>query len=109
GCTNPAPEPAVAAYQSAVPHLANRRPLLSLKDQIPDDARSDIMPSLLDAFAYKDTNWAMPHVLNVQSLYYNKSQLRAAGFSGPPATLEDWYTQMLALRGRSLVTSTHSW
>src|SRR5438094_2488192 len=51
----------------------------------------------------------MPHVLNVQSLYYNKSQLRVAGFSGPPATLEDWYTQMLALRRRGLVPYTDSW
>ena len=109
GLTKPAPYDVVALDQVWVPELANRRQLLSLKDQIPDDARSDIMPSLLDAFAYKDTNWAMPHVLNVQSLYYNKSQLRAAGFSGPPATLEDWYSQMLALRGRSLVPYTDSW
>src|SRR5438132_7801004 len=67
------------------------------------------MPSLLDAFAYKDTACAIPHVLNIQSLYYNKSQLRAAGFNDPPATLEDWYAQMLALRGRRLVPYTHSW
>src|SRR5437016_6486634 len=109
GLSKPAPFDVVALDQVWVPEFANRRQLLSLKDQLPDDARSDIMPSLLDAFAYKDTNWAMPHVLNVQSLYYNKSQLRAAGFSGPPATLEDWYTQMLALRGRSLVPYTDSW
>src|SRR5436309_11966769 len=108
GLTKPAPYDVVALDQVWVPEFANRKQLLSLKDQIPDDARSDIMPSLLDAFAYKDTNWAMPHVLNVQSLYYNKSQLHAAGFSGPPATLEDWYSQMLALRGRSLVRYTHS-
>jgi multiple sugar transport system substrate-binding protein len=67
------------------------------------------MPSLLDAFSYKDTNWAMPHVLNVQSLYFNKAQLRAAGFSDPPTTLEDWYTQMLALRRRATVPYTDSW
>ena len=109
GLSKPAPYDVVALDQVWVPEFANRKQLLSLKDQIPDDARSDIMPSLLDAFSYKDTNWAMPHVLNVQSLYYNKSQLRTAGFSDPPATLEAWYTQMMALRRRGLVPYTDSW
>src|SRR5256712_10589218 len=108
GLTKPAPYDVVALDQGWVPELANRKQLLSLKDQIPDDARSDIMPSLLDAFAYKDTNWAMPHGLNFHSLYYHKSQLHAAGFSGHPATLEDWTTQMLALRRRALVPYTDS-
>jgi multiple sugar transport system substrate-binding protein len=109
GLSKPAPYDVVALDQVWVPEFANRKQLLSLKDQIPDDARSDIMPSLLDAFSYKDTNWAMPHVLNVQSLYYNKSQLRTAGFSDPPATLEAWYTQMMSLRRRGLVPYTDSW
>ena len=108
GLSQPAPYDVVALDQVWVPEFANRKQLLSLKDQIPDDARSDIMPSLLDAFSFRGTNWAMPHVLNVQSLYYNKSQLRAAGFSDPPATLEDWYTQMTALR-RQVVPYTDSW
>ena len=108
GLSKPAPYDVVGLDQVWVPEFANRKQLLSLKDQIPDDARSDIMPSLLDAFSFKGTNWAMPHVLNVQSLYYNKSQLRAAGFNDPPKTLEEWYTQMTALR-RRVVPYTDSW
>jgi ABC-type glycerol-3-phosphate transport system substrate-binding protein len=108
GLSKPAPYDVVGLDQVWVPEFANRKQLLSLKDLIPDDARSDIMPSLLDAFSFKGTNWAMPHVLNVQSLYYNKSQLGAAGFSDPPKTLEDWYTQMTALR-RRVVPYTDSW
>ena len=108
GLSKPAPYDVVGLDQVWVPEFANRKQLLSLKDQIPDDARSDIMPSLLDAFSFKGTNWAMPHVLNIQSLYYNKSQLRAAGFNDPPKTLEDWYTQMTALR-RRVVPYTDSW
>ena len=108
GLSKPAPYDVVGLDQVWVPEFANRKQLLSLKDQIPDDARSDIMPSLLDAFSFKGTNWAMPHVLNVQSLYYNKSQLRAAGFNDPPKTLEDWYTQLTALR-RRVVPYTDSW
>ncbi len=108
GLSKPAPYDVVGLDQVWVPEFANRKQLLSLKDQIPDDARSDIMPSLLDAFSFKGTNWAMPHVLNVQSLYYNKSQLRAAGFNDPPKTLEEWYSQMTALRHR-VVPYTDSW
>lgn len=108
GLSKPAPYDVVGLDQVWVPEFANRKQLLSLKDQIPDDARSDIMPSLLDAFSFKGTNWAMPHVLNVQSLYFNKSQLRAAGFNDPPKTLEEWYSQMTALRHR-VVPYTDSW
>jgi multiple sugar transport system substrate-binding protein len=108
GLSKPAPYDVVALDQVWVPEFASRQQLLSLKDQIPDDARSDLMPSLLDAFSYKGTIWAMPHVLNVQSLYYNKSQLRAAGFQDPPKTLEDWYLQMTALRPR-VTPFTDSW
>jgi multiple sugar transport system substrate-binding protein len=108
GLSKPAPYDVVALDQVWVPEFANRKQLLSLKDQIPDDARSDLMPSLLDAFSYNGKNWAMPHVLNVQSLYYNRNQLKTAGFNAPPKTLEDWYTQMTALR-RRVTPYTDSW
>jgi multiple sugar transport system substrate-binding protein len=108
GLSKPAPYDVVALDQVWVPEFASRKQLLSLKDQIPDDARSDLMPSLLDAFSYNGSNWAMPHVLNVQSLYYNRNQLKTAGFNDPPKTLEDWYTQMTALR-RRVTPYTDSW
>ncbi|HYY46513.1 MAG TPA: extracellular solute-binding protein [Candidatus Angelobacter sp.] len=108
GLSKPAPYDVVALDQVWVPEFASRKQLLSLTDQIPDDARSDLMPSLLDAFSYKGINWAMPHVLNVQSLYYNKNQLKSAGFNTPPKTLEDWHAQMTALRSR-LTPYTDSW
>ena len=108
GLSKPAPYDVVALDQVWVPEFSSRKQLLSLKDQIPDDARSDLMPSLLDAFSYKGTSWAMPHVLNVQSLYYNKAQLKTAGFSDPPKTLEDWYNQLTSLR-RRVTPYTDSW
>jgi multiple sugar transport system substrate-binding protein len=108
GLSRPSPYDVVALDQVWVPEFASRKQLLSLKDQIPDDSRSDLMPSLLDAFSYQGTIWAMPHVLNVQSLYYNKAQLRTAGFAGPPKTLEAWYEQMTALRSRQ-TPYTDSW
>ena len=108
GLSNPSPYDVVALDQVWVPEFANRKQLLSLKDQIPDDARSDLLPPLLDAFSYKGTTWAMPQVLNVQSLYYNKTQLKAAGFPDAPKTLEDWYTQMTAIH-RPLTPFIDSW
>ena len=108
GLSTPSPYDVVALDQVWIPEFASRKQLFSLKDQIPDDARSDLMPSLLDAFSTAGTTWAMPHVLNVQSLYYNKTQLGAAGFTNPPKTLEDWYQQMTALRSR-VMPYTDSW
>src|SRR5437764_5692101 len=108
GLSKPSPYDVVALDQVWVAEFASRNQLLSLNNQIPDDARSDLMPSLLEAFSYKATNWAMPHILNVQSLYYNKGQLKSAGFDGPPRTLEDWYGQMTALRAR-VTPYTDSW
>ncbi len=108
GLSKPAPYDVVAVDQVWVPELASRGQLLSLKGRIPDDARADLMPSLIDAFSYQGTPWAMPHVLNVQSLYYNSAHLRGAGFGNPPATLEEWYSQMRALRARQ-TPYTDSW
>jgi ABC-type glycerol-3-phosphate transport system substrate-binding protein len=108
GLAKPSPYDVVALDQVWIAEFATRHQLLSLQDQIPDDARSDLMPSLLDAFSYHAINWAMPHVLNVQSLYYNKAQLKTSGFNNPPATLEDWYAQMTALQAR-VTPYTDSW
>ena len=108
GLSKPSPYDVVALDQVWVPEFANRKQLLSLSDQIPDDARSDLMPSLLEAFSFNGKVWAMPHVLNVQSLYYNKAQLKTAGFDAAPKTLEDWYNQMTALRAR-VTPYTDSW
>lgn len=98
----------VAVDQVWVPELAARNQLLSINAHLDDASRADLMPSLLDAFSYRGTPYAMPQVLNVQSLYYNASRLRAAGFSEPPKTLEDWHIQMLALRARQ-IPYTDSW
>ncbi|HEY8677202.1 MAG TPA: extracellular solute-binding protein [Candidatus Dormibacteraeota bacterium] len=108
GLSKPSPYDVVAVDQVWVPEFSARKQLLNLKDQIPDDARSDLMPNLIDAFSYQGTTWAMPHVLNVQSLYYNKAHLRSAGFAMPPKTLEEWYEQMTALRSRQ-TPYTDSW
>ena len=108
GLTKPAPYDVVSLDQVWVPEFASRNQLLSLQDQILDASRSDLLPSLLNAFSYKGAIWSMPAILNVQSLYYNKAQLKSAGFNAPPRSLEDWYTQMTALKAR-VTPYTDSW
>jgi ABC-type glycerol-3-phosphate transport system substrate-binding protein len=44
GLSRPSPYDVVALDQVWVPEFASRKQLLSLKDQIPDDSRSDLMP-----------------------------------------------------------------
>lgn len=108
GLSSPAPYDVVAVDQVWVPELAAHRQLLPITPHLDDAARADLAPSLLDAFSYGGTPFAMPQVVNVQSLYYNTAHLRAAGFGGPPRTLEDWYAQMTALRSRQM-PYTDSW
>lgn len=108
GLSKPAPYDVVAVDQVWVPELAAARQLLPITPHLDDASRADLAPSLLDAFAYGGAPYAMPQVLNVQSLYYNSSHLRAAGFSGPPRTLEDWHAQMTALKARE-IPYTDSW
>lgn len=108
GLSSPAPYDLVAVDQVWVPELAAHHQLLPITTHLDDAARADLAPSLLDAFSYGGTPFAMPQVVNVQSLYYNTAHLRAAGFSGPPRTLEDWYAQMTALKARQM-PYTDSW
>jgi multiple sugar transport system substrate-binding protein len=109
GLTHPSPYDVVALDQVWVPELASRRQLLSLTGRLDDQSRADVMPSLLDAFSYRSTLWAMPQVLNVQSLYYNRQQLKNAGFSNPPATLEEWHAQMRRLKSLQQMPYIDSW
>jgi multiple sugar transport system substrate-binding protein len=109
GLTHPSPYDVVALDQVWVPELASRKQLLSLTGRLDDESRADLMPSLLDAFSYRSTLWAMPQVLNVQSLYYNRQQLKNAGFSNPPATLEEWHAQMRRLKSLQQMPYIDSW
>jgi multiple sugar transport system substrate-binding protein len=108
GLSKPSAYDVVAVDQVWVPELASRHLLARLTEHVPDDVRADLMPSLLDAFSYSGAPWALPHVLNVQSLYYNRAHLESAGFREPPATLEKWYEQMTVLR-RSQTPYVDSW
>jgi len=108
GLSRPAPYDVVAVDQVWVPELAAAHQLLPISPHLDDAARADLAPTLLDAFSYGGTPFAMPQVLNVQSLYYNSSHLRAAGFAGPPRTLEEWHSQMTALKAHE-IPYTDSW
>ena len=109
GLSHPSPYDVVALDQVWIAELASRRQLLSLSGRLDDQSRADLMPSLLDAFSYKSTLWAMPQVLNVQSLYYNRQQLQNAGYASPPTTLEEWHAQMQRLKSLHQMPYIDSW
>jgi multiple sugar transport system substrate-binding protein len=49
-------------------------------------------PIALEGGQYNGTLYALPMSMNSWALYYNKSMLKAAGISSPPATLAQLYT-----------------
>jgi len=78
--------------------------VIPLDDKITQEIRDDIAPAIFDAFIYKGKTWAFPFLANFQCFFYNIDQLKQAGFDGPPATLEEWYDQMVALKEQGIVT-----
>ncbi len=84
--------------------FAHKGYVIPLDDKITQQMRDDIAPAIFDAFVYKDKTWAFPFLANFQCFFYNIDQLKQAGFSSPPATLEEWYNQMVALKKKGIVT-----
>jgi len=78
--------------------------VVPLDNDIPAAVRKDIAPAIFDAFVYKGKTWAFPFLANFQAFFYNIDQIKKAGFSGPPKTLEEWYDQMVALKKKGIVT-----
>jgi len=85
--------------------------VIPLDDRISDQMKNDIAPAIFSAFVYNGKTWAFPFLANFQCFFYNADQLDKAGFSKAPATLEDWYDQMVALKSKGIVTYpyTDSW
>ncbi|MEA3308033.1 MAG: extracellular solute-binding protein [Chloroflexota bacterium] len=77
--------------------------VIPLDERITEEQKADIAPAIFDAFIYNDQMWAFPFLANFQNMFYNLDHLQAAGFDGPPATLEEWYAQMVALKEQDIV------
>jgi multiple sugar transport system substrate-binding protein len=84
--------------------FASKGYVIPLDDRLPAEASSDIEPAILSAFVYDGKTWAFPFLANFQCFFYNADHLDQGGFNTPPATLEEWYDQMVALKAAGIVT-----
>lgn len=83
--------------------FAEKGYVLPLDSRIPAAMRADIAPAIWNAFEYNGQTWAMPFLANFQLFFYNEDYIRQAGFSGPPETLEELETQMIAMKEQGIV------
>ncbi|MDI3311221.1 MAG: extracellular solute-binding protein, partial [Thermoanaerobacterium sp.] len=66
--------------------------LLDLTDYVNNDKefdKNDILPSAWKLATFKGRIYGIPNEINSSEIYYNKDLLKAAGFDGPPETMED--------------------
>lgn len=52
---------------------------------------ADFVPASIDSCKLNGKTYALPCNINFSGLYYNKTLLKAAGYSEPPKTLEEMY------------------
>jgi multiple sugar transport system substrate-binding protein len=85
--------------------------VIPLDDRIAAEMKNDIAPAIFSAFVYNGKTWAFPFLANFQCFFYNADQLDKAGYAAAPATLEEWYQQMVDLKSKGVVTYpyTDSW
>jgi multiple sugar transport system substrate-binding protein len=67
-----------------------------LSDRITADQKNDIPQSSLSAVTYQGKLYGMPWFNSAKHLFYNSKLLQDAGFSQPPATLDEFVKQAQA-------------
>ncbi len=65
--------------------------------------RADIFPGALDACEYLGKYYGMPWINDVRYLLFNKKMLQKAGYSNPPATLDELMKMAKALKDKGIV------
>lgn len=75
-----------------IPDWSSKGALLDLTSYVNNDKafdKNDILPSAWKLATYKDKIYGIPNEVSSSEIYYNKDLLKAAGFDGPPQTMED--------------------
>jgi multiple sugar transport system substrate-binding protein len=80
-----------------------------LTDRITPDVVKDIPDSSLSAVKYQGKLYGMPWFNSAKHLFYNAKLLSDAGFSTPPATLDDFATQAQAATKNGQWGSVWGW
>lgn len=80
-----------------------------LSSQIGGDVKKDIPESALSAVTFQGKLYGMPWFNSAKHLFYNEKLLKDAGFSAPPATLDDFVAQAKAATKPGQWGSVWSW
>lgn len=69
--------------------------------ELPEDTFSldSLIPATIDTGKYFDRLYAIPFTTNAELLFYRKDLLEAAGSDAPPATFDEMYQMIEAIRG----------
>jgi ABC-type glycerol-3-phosphate transport system substrate-binding protein len=86
------------AYQSDVANLVKANAIIPLDDLMKDsetgfsaDDLKDIFPAFIDRYPqFGHRVYSLAFMRNMQAMYYNADLLKAAGFSKPPETWDDF-------------------
>ncbi len=78
------------------PQFASAGWVEDLTPRIDDTLKKDIPQSSLGAVTYQGKLYGMPWYNSAKHLFYNSKLLQDAGFSAPPATLDDFVKQAQA-------------
>ena len=76
---------------SWVPQLHELGCLVDLTDYIPQEAKDDCYPGVLDAYTIDGELVAFPYFVQPLALFYNKDLLEAAGVTELPTTMAELY------------------
>lgn len=82
-----------------VPEYAELEILYPLDELAPASSFSGFVPLALDPLRYQGRLYGLPSVMEVPALLYNKRLLSEAGFSAPPATMDELLAMAKKLTG----------
>lgn len=82
--------------------MVTKEILMPLDPYISRKMKNDLLPTVLNAFRYKQQFWAFPFLVNYQLFFYNTAMLEKAELT-PPTTLDDMVDQMIMLKQQGIV------
>ncbi len=73
-----------------------------LNAYVTPEQQAGIYSSIWSGLKYKGKIASFPFLANFQNFYYNKEQLRRAGFDNGPRTIDEWVHQMKTLKSKGI-------
>ena len=74
-----------------------------------DALKATMLPLARQSMTYGGKLYGLPYYTSYFGLIYNEAMLKAAGFSGPPKTYDEWSQQARAIKSKGLSKSPMIW